>query len=65
MIRSKKLEKWVKEWADLCQPDAIHWCDGSEEENRNLMDLMVKTGMAVKLDRIQTPKQLLFSERPK
>ena len=48
MTSNKKLTEWVKEWADLCQPDSIHWCDGSEEENQKLLDIMVKSGMAVK-----------------
>ena len=32
MISHKKLQEWVKEVAALCQPDGIHWCDGSQQE---------------------------------
>jgi len=30
---------------DLCQPSAIHICDGSEEENRLLIQILVKDGI--------------------
>ena len=49
MIKIKKLEAWVKEVQELCQPDRVYWCDGSEEENQRLLDEMVKSGMAVPL----------------
>jgi GTP-dependent phosphoenolpyruvate carboxykinase len=24
-----QLNTWIKEMADLCTPDKVHWCDGS------------------------------------
>jgi phosphoenolpyruvate carboxykinase (GTP) len=33
------LEKWVEEQAKLAQPAKIHWCDGSEEEARKLIEI--------------------------
>ena len=44
---NKKLEAWVKEMAELCKPDRIYWCDGSEEENNRLLKEMVDSGMAI------------------
>lgn len=49
MTNNKKLNDWVKEMADMCQPDSIHWCDGSEEENQNIIDKLVKDGVFVPL----------------
>ena len=61
---SQKLENWVKGWADLCQPDTVYWCDGSEEENQKLLDLMVKTGMAIKLNEARRPNSYYFQSDP-
>ena len=30
---NKHLIRWVEKMAELTQPDAIHWIDGSEAEN--------------------------------
>ncbi|XP_027737051.1 phosphoenolpyruvate carboxykinase, cytosolic [GTP] isoform X1 [Empidonax traillii] len=35
--------------AKLCQPENIHICDGSEEENKKILDIMVEQGMVKKL----------------
>jgi phosphoenolpyruvate carboxykinase (GTP) len=64
MTNNVKLTQWVKEWADLCQPDSIYWCDGSEEENQKLLDLMVKSGMAVKLNDAKRPNSYYFQSDP-
>jgi phosphoenolpyruvate carboxykinase (GTP) len=49
MTGNQKLKAWVKEMAELCQPDSVHWCDGSEEENQKLLDQCVKSGQFVPL----------------
>ncbi|MFT3869877.1 MAG: phosphoenolpyruvate carboxykinase (GTP) [Nibricoccus sp.] len=45
-----KLLKWVEEIAQLTKPAAIHWVDGSQEENDALSDLLVKAGTYIKLN---------------
>jgi phosphoenolpyruvate carboxykinase (GTP) len=36
------LEKWVQEQAALTKPDRIYWCDGSEKEARELIEIGMK-----------------------
>ncbi len=57
--QNQKLLAWVKESAELCQPQHIHWCDGSDTENQALCDLMVKSGTLVKLDPKKRPGSYL------
>lgn len=44
MTNNQKLKDWVSQMAELCQPDSVHWCNGSEEENKMLIDECVKSG---------------------
>lgn len=64
MTTNKKLLAWVEEWAQLCQPDKIYWCDGSEEENQRLLDEMVASGSAVKLNEEKQPGSYYFQSDP-
>ena len=64
LFMNKKLEAWVKEVADLCQPDQIYWCDGSQEENDRLLKEMVDAGMATPLNPEKRPGCFLFRSDP-
>ncbi|HAX95784.1 MAG TPA: phosphoenolpyruvate carboxykinase, partial [Prolixibacteraceae bacterium] len=64
MTNHKKLEAWVQEWVELCQPDNVYWCDGSEEENQRLLDEMVAAGAAVKLNEEKRPGSYYFQSDP-
>ena len=55
-----KLVAWVNEWAELCEPEAIYWCDGTNTEYYNLCDEMVKSGLAVRLNSKLRPDCVLF-----
>jgi phosphoenolpyruvate carboxykinase (GTP) len=59
---NEKLNRWVKEVADLCRPDSIHWCDGSKAEYDRMMALMRERGMAIPLKK--RPNSFLFRTDP-
>ena len=44
--RNRKLTRWVDEMKALCQPDAVHWCDGSQAERDSMWALMLASGTA-------------------
>ena len=50
LSKNKHLLRWVEKMAELCEPAAIHWVDGSDEENQMLLDQMVAGGTFVKLN---------------
>ena len=64
MTTNKKLQDWVKEMSDMCQPDQIHWCDGTQEENDKLLKLAVDSGMATPLNPEKRPGCYLFRSDP-
>jgi phosphoenolpyruvate carboxykinase (GTP) len=54
-VRSARLKAWVMEMAQLCKPDNIHWCDGSQAEYDSLCDLLVKAGTFTRLNPQKRP----------
>jgi phosphoenolpyruvate carboxykinase (GTP) len=58
------LLKWIDKMVELCQPDQVHFCDGSEEEYNQLCDLMVKNGTFVKLNEKKRPNSYLACSDP-
>jgi phosphoenolpyruvate carboxykinase (GTP) len=44
------LLRWVEKMADLCKPAAIHWVDGSQQENDALCAEMVDAGTFIRLN---------------
>ncbi len=46
----RRLLAWVEEVAALSSPDAIRWCDGSQQEWETLTDEMVRSGTLIRLD---------------
>jgi phosphoenolpyruvate carboxykinase (GTP) len=55
LTTNKHLIRWVEKMAELTQPDAIHWVDGSEEENRYLCQKLVDAGTFLRLDETLWP----------
>ena len=63
-VKNAELIRWVDEMVDLCKPDQVHWCDGSQEEYDSLCDLMVESGTFIRLNQEKRPNSFLARSHP-
>ena len=63
-VKHRKLNEWITETKLICTPDRMHWCDGSAEEYREMVRLMVQTGTAIPLNSRKRPNSILVRSTP-
>ncbi len=63
-VNHKALRQWVAEVAAKTQPDAIHWCDGSEEEYNSLTQKLVDKGTFTRLNPEKRPNSFACFSDP-
>jgi Phosphoenolpyruvate carboxykinase (GTP) len=64
-VRSPRLKEWVARMAELCGPSAVRWCDGSDEEYRELCALLVDSGTFIRLNPELRPNSFLARSDPR
>ncbi|MGF1640678.1 MAG: phosphoenolpyruvate carboxykinase (GTP) [Rhodospirillales bacterium] len=62
--KHKELIAWVDEWAKLCKPDSVHWCDGSQAEYDRLCQELVDSGTFIRLNPKKRPNSYLARSHP-
>jgi phosphoenolpyruvate carboxykinase (GTP) len=61
---NKRLLDWVDEVTALCQPDGVHWCDGSVHEYDRLCQQMVDAGTFTRLNDAKRPNSYWATSDP-
>ena len=63
--KHRKLVAWVRQIAELTQPDRVYWCDGSDEEWARLTAELVAAGTLRPLNSELRPNSFLALSDPK
>ncbi len=64
MPKHNKLAAWLQKMQDLCQPDAMVICDGSNDEYDRMWGLLLDAGVAKKLNEEKRPNSYLVRSDP-
>jgi len=62
--KNQALLRWVEETRALCQPERVHWCDGSQQEYDAMIERMLAGGTLRKLDPAKRPNSYLALSDP-
>ena len=63
-VKHKELLQWVNDVAEHCNPDSIHWCDGSDEEYNTLCQTLVDKGTFIRLNPEKRPNSFACFSDP-
>ncbi|MCE9558864.1 MAG: phosphoenolpyruvate carboxykinase (GTP) [Armatimonadetes bacterium] len=63
-LSNKHVKTWVQQMVELCKPESVHWCDGSEPEYDQLAGEMVEKGTFIKLNAELRPNSYLCRSDP-
>jgi phosphoenolpyruvate carboxykinase (GTP) len=59
-----RLNEWVDHWAEVFEPDDIHWCDGTDQEYDSLCGKLVEAGSFERLNDELRPNSYLCLSDP-
>ena len=63
--RNVALLKWLDKMVEMCAPDDVHWCDGSDEEWSMLCQRMINQGSMIALNEEKRPNSYLVRSDPR
>jgi phosphoenolpyruvate carboxykinase (GTP) len=64
-VQNQELLTWIESVVTLCEPSSVHFCDGSENEEKLLIDRLVQQGTFRPLNPAKRPNSFLAWSDPK
>ena len=64
MTTNIRLINWVKEMTELCKPDSVYWCNGSDEEFEQMTNELIDHGTFIKLNESKRPNSFYCHSDP-
>ncbi len=65
MTTNMRLKHWVQEMIELCEPDQVHWCDGSQAEYEQICSILIHNGTFRRLNPQLRPNSFLCESDPR
>jgi phosphoenolpyruvate carboxykinase (GTP) len=63
--KNQALLKWLDKMVEMCGPQDVRWCDGSDQEWDDLCSLMINQGSMVQLNQEKRPNSFLVRSDPR
>ncbi|MBE2220119.1 MAG: phosphoenolpyruvate carboxykinase (GTP) [Anaerolineae bacterium] len=63
-LKHEQARAWIEEMVALCQPENVHFCDGTPAENDRLNQKLVDSGTFIKLNEELRPNSFLCRSDP-
>jgi len=63
-VKNERLLSWVSSMEELCKPDLVYWCDGSDEEYDTICRSLVASGTFIALNPEKRPNSFLSRSDP-
>ncbi|HEX6289550.1 MAG TPA: phosphoenolpyruvate carboxykinase (GTP) [Herpetosiphonaceae bacterium] len=63
-VRNTALREWVERMVELCKPDDVYWCDGSQQEYDTMCGRLVESGTFIRLNPEKRPNSFLARSDP-
>lgn len=62
---NQALLKWLDKMVEMCNPEQVRWCDGSDSEWDELCALMISQGSMIQLNQEKRPNSFLVRSDPR